>query len=153
VKHLGIFDTPFCAREHAGQSQECLMPRSFSGPVAGKECGGCHPRAPVVARMRVADHRAAAVIDLRLFGGRRQDDGASLGAGAAAQLADEAPDARVAGGETVVIDQILVNRLGIASLAEREFDEIAEGLAGARAGTATGRRTGAGVGGHLVGRF
>ena len=55
-----------------------------------------HAGAAVAARVRIAHHGAAAVIDLRLFAGRSHDHGAGFGCGAAAQLADEALDAVVA---------------------------------------------------------
>ena len=39
------------------------------------------PRAPVLARLRMAHHRAVAVIDLAFFAGRGRDDDAGLGRG------------------------------------------------------------------------
>jgi hypothetical protein len=113
-------------------------------------------RAPVPAAVRIADHRTGAVIDLRFLAGRRDDDGAGPRPGLAAQLADEALDALVAAGEAVVIDQVLINGLGVAALAERDLDEVEVGLAGAGRGAPAGHGGGAGVGGHLtclVGRF
>ena len=66
-----------------------------------------------------------------------------------AALADEAFDAGVAASEAVVVDQVLVDGFGVAALAQRQFDEVAMGFAGARRGAFAGR----GVGGHLIGRF
>ena len=97
-----------------------------------------HAGAPVTARFRMADHGPSAVVDLQFLAGRGEDDRAGLGRGGATQLANKAFDALVTGGEAVVVDQVLVNRLGVAALAEREFDEIAEGLAGAGGGAVTG---------------
>ena len=112
-----------------------------------------HAGAAVAARVRVTDHGAAAVIDLGLFAGRSDDDRAGLAARAAPQLADEAFDALVAAGEAVVIDQVLVNGLGVATLAERELDEVEVRLADAGGGAPTRHGNRVRVGGHLVGRF
>lgn len=43
VKRLGSFEAPVSACEHARQSQECMMPRSFCRPMACHKCGGRHP--------------------------------------------------------------------------------------------------------------
>ena len=77
----------------------------------------------------------------------------ALAARAAPQLADEAFDALVAAGEAVVIDQVLVNGLGVATLAERELDEVEVRLADAGGGAPTRHGNRVRVGGHLVGRF
>lgn len=42
VKRHRIFEAPSSAREHSGQSEERMVPRSFPRPVAGKERGGRH---------------------------------------------------------------------------------------------------------------
>src|SRR5213594_3143976 len=68
------------------------------------------PRAPVLPRRGVADHGAVAVVDLAFLARRRLDDGVRLGGRSAAELAGEAHDARVAGGETVSVDQVLPDR-------------------------------------------
>jgi hypothetical protein len=86
-----------------------------------------------------------------------------------AQSADKSLDASVAPRETVAVHQVLVDRPGVASLAERQLDEVEVGLACAPGGTSPGQRerrrvgghrwpvltgrSGSGVGGHLVGRF
>jgi hypothetical protein len=49
----------------------------------------------------------------------------------------------------MVIDQILIDRFGVAAFAQRHFDEVAIRFADARRGALDGRR----VGGHLIGRF
>jgi hypothetical protein len=71
---------------------------------------------------------------LSLLAGWSDDDGAGWATKAAQQLADEAFDALVAASEAVVVDQILVDRLGVAALAERDLDEVEVGLAGAGRG-------------------
>lgn len=85
--------------------------------------------APVAVRLRIAHQRARAVVDLRFFTGRRLDDGAGFRGWCSATLADEAFDALVAAREAVIVDQILVDGLGVAALAQRQFDEVAVGLA------------------------
>ena len=80
----------------------------------------------------------------------------ALATRAAPQLADEAFHALVAAGEVVVVDQILVDGLGVAALAEGDLDEVTVGLAGAGRGAAAGHGNRVRVGGHLagfVGRF
>ena len=105
------------------------------------------PRASVLARAAVADHRALAVVDLAFFAGRGRDDDARLGGRAAAQRHDEAADARVPRGEAVVVDQVLPDRHRVAAARQRLGDQLAIRLAGARARRA--RRRGARrVGGH-----
>ena len=55
-----------------------------------------------------------------------------------AELADEAPDALIAGGEAVGVHQILPDRHGVAATGEPHFDGFPVGFAGAGRGTATG---------------
>ena len=71
--------------------------------------------ATVAARLRITDHGAAAVIDLGIFTVRGDDNNAGLATRAVPRVADEAFDALLAAGETVVIDQVLVNGLGVAT--------------------------------------
>ena len=121
------------------------------------------PRAPVLAAVRVAHHRAGAVIDLSFFTGCGLDHCAGFRRLLAAKLADEAPDALVAGGEAAGVHQILPDRHGVAAMGEPEFDGVPVGPAGAGRWTAAGLRFGrrgcaagqlrAKVGGHLTGRF
>ena len=73
------------------------------------------PRAPVLAGVRMAHHRAVAVIDLAFLAGRRGDDDARLGRATCPERHDEAADARVAGGEAVVVDEVLPDRHGVAA--------------------------------------
>ena len=105
----------------------------------------------VNARRRVAHHRPFAVVDLRLFARRRRDHHACFGHRVAAQLADEALDARVAGAESVIVDELLIDRHGIATAPEPVLDQLAIRLARARRRRAARRRrplTRCAVGGH-----
>ena len=117
------------------------------------------PRAPVTVGAWIAHHRTAPVVDLRFFAWRGDDDRAGgLRRGLTpAQRPDEALDAGVAPREAVAVDQVLIDRLGVAALAERQFDEVEVGFAGAAGGTAVGVWSRLGVGGHrwpvLVWRF
>ena len=113
--------------------------------------------------MRIAHHRAGAVIDLGLFTRRGLDHRASFRRLAALELADEALDALIAGSETAGVHQVLPDRLGVAAPQESQFDRIPVGRAGAGRRTTTGlrfRRRGcasrqrrAKVGDHPIGRF
>src|SRR6185437_15231996 len=93
--------------------------------------------APVLARLRVAHHRPIAVIDLAFFAGCRRDHDARLRRGRAAEGQDKAPHARIASREAVIVDEVLPDRHGVASAAERLGDLLSIGLARART-----RRTG-----------
>ena len=73
------------------------------------------PRAPVLAGLRIAHHRAGAVIDLRFFAGRGLDHHAGFRRRRSAQLADEALDALIAAGEAVVVHQVLPDGHGVAA--------------------------------------
>src|SRR5205814_8941175 len=108
----------------------------------------------ILARLRMADHRSVAVVDLCFFPDRRRDDDARLGCSRAAQVPHEAADTGVASREAV-LDQVLPDRHRIASARERGFDAIAMRLTRTRLGSARGkwrrppcRR---GVGGRLRG--
>ncbi len=83
-------------------------------------------------------HRALGVIDLALFGEPGDDDGVSLCRVRPAQLADEAADTGVLGGKAVIVDEVAVDRHGIAAPAERGLDQFAIRLAGAGAGSRPG---------------
>ncbi len=105
---------------HRAEPSHCWRPLPQDVPAEASKCNGGDAN---------ADPRAGAALDLHFFTRRRDDDGEGLRA--ALQLADEPLDALVAAGEAVVVDQILEAGLGVAALAEREFDEVEEGLAGA----------------------
>ena len=117
--------------------------------------------AAILAGVRVAHHRAVAVIDLCFFARRGLDHRAGFRRCRAAQLTYKALDTLVTAGETMAVDQVLPDRLGVA--APREPSSIAPvRLAGAGRWTATGCGSGtplsagrlrARVGDHLIGRF
>ena len=104
------------------------------------------PRASVLGRLRMTDHRAVAVVDLRFFTRCRRDDDARFDGRAAAQLADEATDAGVASGETF-LHEVLPDRHRVAPQFQGCFDLLAVRRTRARRRRATRRR----VGGHLPG--
>ena len=108
--------------------------------------------APILAAVRVADHRARAVIDLGFLTGRGLDYGAGFFWCTADQLANETLDALVAARETAGIDQILPDRHGVAAAGEAQFDGVSMDRAGA-GGERFRRRLHAKVGGHRYGRF
>src|SRR6266404_7958523 len=89
------------------------------------------PRAAVLAAVRVAHHRAGAVVDLKFFTGCSFDHRTGYRCLLTAELGDEAPDALVTGGETVGVHQILPDRHGVATTREREFDRVSVGPTGA----------------------
>ena len=100
----------------------------------------------VLAGARIAHHRpVAAVIDLAFLAWRGGDHDARLGGRRAAQLHDEAADARILGGEAVIVDEVLVDRDGVATATQGRRDQLAIGFTGARAR----RPRRPGVGGHL----
>ena len=94
--------------------------------------------APVLAGVRIANHRTLAVIDLSLFTGRGFDDRTSFWLRGALQFPDEAPNALIAAGEAAEIHQVLPDAHGVAALGESDFDRVAVGCTGAGRGTAAG---------------
>ena len=73
-------------------------------------------RAPVLAGLRIADHGAGAVIDLRLFTRRGLDDAAGFRRLSSAQLAGITLDALIGAGEAMPVHQFLPDGHGIAPL-------------------------------------
>jgi len=100
--------------------------------------------AAILAGLRMADHRAVAVVDLAFLAGRRDDDDARVGRRGPAQLPNEAPDAGVARGEADLVDQVLPDRHGIAADLHGGFDLVAI----RRTRTRLRRTTRPRVGGH-----
>ena len=66
------------ARPRSARSSATTSSRTALARVAQRQDE--EPRAPVLARRRIADHRALAVVDLAFFARRRRDDDARLGA-------------------------------------------------------------------------
>ena len=117
-------------RPHLGARFPDEEPHRFPRVAQREDEEAC---ASVLARGRVAYHRPFAVVDLRLLAWRRRNDDAGLGRRCAAQLHDEATDARIPGAEAVVVDQVLPDRHRVAPASQGFGDEITIGLAGARA--------------------
>ena len=112
------------------------------------------PCSPVLAGVRVTDHRSLAVVDLCFFAPVRGDHCPGLEGGLLPDGRDEAPHARIARREAVVVDQVLPDGHGVAPAAERVDDQLAVGLARARVWRSTGLLRGDGCrgGGALAGR-
>jgi hypothetical protein len=88
------------------------------------------PRAPVLARLRVADHRPGAIINLRFFTRGRLNHHARFRRGRSAHLPHEPFYAGVFFGEAVAVHQILPNGHGVPALGQLSFDELPVRLAG-----------------------
>src|SRR5579885_1884217 len=116
--------------------------------------------APILAVLRIAHHRAGAVINLGLLTGSGFNHHAGFWRRRSAQLPHKAFHAGVFFAEAITVHQVLPNRHGIAALGQCSFDELAVRFAGARRQAGT-RRTGvvsgtilvSRVGGRLCGRF
>jgi len=83
------------------------MTGSFATRAAARfarvaECQDEEPGAPVLARLRMADHWTIAVVDLSFLAGRGGDHDAGLGRGDPAAHHDEAAHAGISGVEAVV---------------------------------------------------
>jgi hypothetical protein len=83
--------------------------------TAVTECQYEQPRPAVLAALRVADHRAFAVIDLRLFARCGFDDGAGFRWPVSLEFPDEAPDTLISGAEAATVHQVLPDRHGVAA--------------------------------------
>ena len=96
------------------------------------------PCPPVLAGVRVTDHRSLPVVDLCFFTRGGGDHRPSLDGGLLPDDRDEAPHAGIAGREAVVVDQVLPDGHGVAPAGERLDDQLAVGLARARLRRSTG---------------
>ena len=112
------------------------------------------PCPAVLAGVRVTDHRSVAVVDLCFFSRIGGDHRPSRDGGLLPECRDEAPHARIARREAVVVDQVLPDGHGVAPATERVHDQLAVGLARARLWRSTGLLRGGGCGGvgALAGR-
>ena len=104
------------------------------------------PCSPVLAGVRVTDHRSLAVVDLCFFAPVRGDHCPGLDGGLLPDGRDETPHACIARGEAVVVDQVLPDGHGVAPAAERVDDQLAVGRARARLRRPTGPLLGDGCG-------
>ena len=122
------------------------------------------PRAAVLARLGMPDHRPGAVVDLAFFAGGRHDDGVRVGGRLAAEREDEAADAGVLRGKAVIVDEVAPDRHGVAAARDGDLDQLAIRLARTGRRRASGwrrrarwaadpRGTGRRVGRHLYGRI
>src|SRR5262245_6673606 len=73
------------------------------------------PRPAILAALRIAHHRATAVVDLRLFSRCGDDDARWFRPLRSAQPANIALHRLIAPGKAVVRDQVLPDRLAIAT--------------------------------------
>ena len=105
------------------------------------------PCPPVLAGVRVTDHRSLAVVDLCFLRRGGGDDHPSLDGGLLPNGRDEAPHARIARRESMVIDQVLPDGHGVAPSAKCFDDQLTVGFAGARPRRSTGALPGPGGGG------
>jgi len=85
----------------AGSGTEDQKPHAFA---AVSERQHKQPRTTVLASLRVAHHRAGAVIDLRFFARRGLNHGSRFRFGCSAQLAYKPLDTLVTDSETVAVD-------------------------------------------------
>lgn len=125
------------------------QPHRFAG-VAERQDE--EPRASVLARDAIAHHRPGAVIHLAFVPGGGGDDDARVGGRAATLLRDKTSDTGVAGGEAVIVDQVLPDGHRVAATTHRFGNQLPVRLAGAGARRATRRgrpRRRRSVGGHL----
>jgi hypothetical protein len=90
------------------------------------------PRAAILARLRVAHHRAGAIIDLRFFTGRRLYDHARFRRGRSTLFPHKALHARVFFIEAVAVHQVLPNGHGVPTFCQLSFDELPKRFACAR---------------------
>jgi hypothetical protein len=111
------------------------------------------PRTPVLPRVRVADHRAIAVIDLGFLARCRRDHDARLRRRRPAERHDKAAHARIASGEAVIVDEVLPDGHGVATSPERLDDQLSIRLARTRRTARLLKRHRVGGHLHLGGRF
>ena len=88
--------------------------------------------ASILAALRFAYHRSAAIIDLTLFSWSGEDHRPCWRYLGSAQFISEAPNALVATPESVVGDQILPDCHGIAISTQTQLDDFPVGFTGAR---------------------
>ena len=138
-------ETPKRALVELGPRLRARLPRQQPhGFPRVRERQDKEPRPSVLARLRMADHRPLAVVDLGFLARRGGDDDARLRRRGAPELPDEAADTRIARGEADLVDEVLPDRHRIAAEPHGRFDALAMRLArtarGARA-TAPSRWT------------
>ena len=91
---------------------------------AVSECQHEQPRPAVLAGLRIAHHRAGAVIDLRFFARRSLDHRPCFRPSRSAQLADKALDALITGPKRMAVDQVLPDRFGVAAARKPQLNQF-----------------------------
>ena len=134
-----------------GAGAENQQPDGLARVAQGQDEEPCPP---VLAGVGVTDHRSFAVVDLSFLPSIGGDHRPSRNRRLLPDGRDEAPHARIARREAVVVDQVLPDGRGVAPAAERVDDQLAVGLARARLWRSTGLLRGDGCGGRgaLAGR-
>src|SRR5207244_1902888 len=84
---------------------------------------------PVLARLRIANHRTRAVIDLRFFSWTGEDDANGFRRLRAAEFTNEALDGVVSAAETLIGHHVLPDRSGITPATQSQRDRFPEWLA------------------------
>ena len=97
--------------------------------------------AAVLPGLRVAHHRALAVVGLAFLPGGGGDHHARLGRRAAAQRQHEPSDTGVACGESVIVDEVLPDGHGVAATGQGLGNHLTVWLAGTRTRRAPGSET------------
>ena len=82
------------------------------------------PRPAILAALRVAHHRTAAVVDLGFFSDGGEDDARRFWTLWSAKLAHEALHRLIAACKTVVRHQVLPDRLAITSTGQALLDQF-----------------------------
>src|SRR5215472_11144587 len=128
----------------AAQATERLFMQLRPDPCTGTEHQQPHrfatvaqgeheqPRAPVLARVRIADHRTRPIVHLALFTWLGLDDSTGFGRSGTAPFPHITLHALIATREPVVIDQVLPDAHGVAATSEFQFDQFPIGLATAQ---------------------
>src|SRR5467141_877982 len=83
-----------------------------------------YPRAAILAALRFAHHRTAAVVDLSFFSGGREDNARRFWTLCSSKRAHEALHRLIAARKTVVGHQVLPDRLAIPSTGETLLDQL-----------------------------
>src|SRR5215475_15148389 len=108
------------------------------------------PGPAILAALRIAHHRTAAVVDLRFFSRSSEDDACWFRPSWSAQLLHEALHRLVAAGKAVLRYQVLPDCLAVPVAGQSLFDQLAVLFTG----TSDGRfcwKSRLKIGGHLFG--
>src|ERR1700739_615152 len=92
------------------------------------------PRPAIFATLRITHHRPTAIVDLGFFSRSGEDDAHRFPTLRPAQLAHKTLHRLIAPGKAVVRDQVLPDRLAIASQGQALFDEFSVRFTGASDG-------------------